>query len=100
MFLWKLTGTLTRNARYGIMMLMRTTLTLNDDVLRLARRKAARENRSLKDVINESLRLGLTLGEERSGEKYVFHLKTVQGRMMQGVDLHDRDKLFDLLNGR
>jgi hypothetical protein len=79
---------------------MRTTLTLNDDVLRLARRKAARENRSLKDVINQSLRLGLTLGRERSGAKYVFHLKTVRGRVMPGVDLHDRDKLFDLLDER
>lgn len=84
----------------GIMMLMRTTLTLNDDVLKMARQKAARENRSLKDVINESLRLGLTLGRQRSGTKYVFHLKTVRGRTMPGVDLHDRDKLFDLLNGR
>jgi hypothetical protein len=65
----------------------------------MARRKAARENRSLKDVVNESLRLGLTLGRRRSSAKYVFHLKTVRGRMMPGVDLHDRDKLFDLLRG-
>jgi hypothetical protein len=66
----------------------------------MARQKAARENRSLRDVINESLRLGLTLGQDRSGRKYVFRLKTVRGRIMPGVDLHDRDKLFDLLNGR
>ncbi len=45
----------------GIMMLMRTTLTLNDDVLKLARQKAARENRSLREVINEALWLCLTL---------------------------------------
>ncbi len=82
------------------MMLMRTTLTLSDDVLRMARQKAARENRSLKDVINESLRLGLTLGQRRLERKYAFRLKTVRGRIMPGVDLHDRDKLFDLLDGR
>jgi len=82
------------------MMLMRTTLTLSDDVLKMARQKAARENRSLRDVINESLRLGLTLGQRQSDRKYVFRLKTVRGRIMPGVDLHDRDKLFDLLDGR
>lgn len=82
------------------MMTVRTTLTLNDDILKMAREKAARENRSLKDVINESLRLGLTPDLQRSGAKYAFHLKTVQGRIMPGVDLHDRDKLFDFLDGR
>ena len=82
------------------MMLMRTTLTINDDVLRMAREKAARESRSLRDVINESLKLGLTLGQRRPGAKYVFRLKTVRGHIMPGVDLHDRDKLFDLLDGR
>jgi hypothetical protein len=82
------------------MMLMRTTLTLNDDVLGMARQKAVRENRRLKDVINECLQLGLTLGQRQTGAKYVFHLKTVKGRLMPGVDLNDRDKLFDLLDGR
>lgn len=66
----------------------------------MAREKAARENRSLKDVINECLRLGLTLGRKKSDVKYRFRLKTVRGRTMPGVDLHDRDKLFDLLDGR
>jgi hypothetical protein len=82
------------------MMLMRTTLTLNDDVLRMARQKAVRENRRLKDVINECLRLGLTLGQRQTGAKHAFHPKTVKGRLMPGVDLNDRDKLFDLLDGR
>jgi hypothetical protein len=91
---------LTAGTNYGIMMLMRTTLTLNDEVMKLARQKAARENRSLREVINESLRLGLTLGQHRSAARYVFRLKTVRGRIMPGVDLHDRDKLFDLMDGR
>jgi hypothetical protein len=85
---------------YGIMMPMRTTLTLNDDLLKMARQKAARENRSLKDVINEAVRQGLTLGSRTKGPRFVFKLKTVAGRVMPGVDLHDRDKLFDLLDGR
>ncbi|HEV8131213.1 MAG TPA: hypothetical protein VGQ81_08165 [Acidobacteriota bacterium] len=39
---------------------MRTTLTLDEDVLRSARRKAVEEGRPLKEIINEALRLGLS----------------------------------------
>ena len=82
------------------MMPMRTTLTLHDDVLRLARQRAARQSRPLKDVINEALRLGLALEREERGQRYRFTLTTVKGRLMPGVDLHDRDKLFDVMEGR
>ena len=82
------------------MMPMRTTLTLSDDVLKLARQRAARENRSLREVINESLRLGLSIDRQRKRADFVFRLKTVNGRTLPGVDLNDRDKLFDLLDGR
>jgi hypothetical protein len=90
----------TPGAPCGIMMPVRTTLTINDDIMKMARRKAARENRTLRDVINEALRQGLTLGDRRRGPRYVFKLKTVAGRLLPGVDLHDRDKLFDLMDGR
>jgi hypothetical protein len=82
------------------MMLMRTTLTLDDDVLRTARRRAAAEERPLKDVINEALRLGLNAGRSRPRTPFAFKLKVVDGRVMAGVDLTDRDKLFDLMDGR
>jgi len=81
----------------GIMMLVRTTLTLDDDLLRLARRRASDLDRPLKDVINDALRDGLTLGEPRHGRPYRFRLKTVAGSTQPGVDLTDRDKLFELM---
>lgn len=86
-------------AAVSIMMPMRTTMTINDDILKIARRKAAAENRPLRDVINEALRLGLALGQERP-TRYRFRLPTVKGRVLPGVDLTDRDKLFDLMDGR
>jgi len=79
------------------MMLVRTTLTLDDDLLRLARRRASDLDRPLKDVINDALRDGLTLGEPRQGRPYRFRLKTVAGSTQPGVDLTDRDKLFELM---
>jgi hypothetical protein len=80
------------------MMLMRTTLTLNDDVWKAARRRAREEDRPLKDVINEALRQGLALGNGLRPDPYTFRLVTVEGRLLPGVDLADRDKLFDLMD--
>jgi hypothetical protein len=79
------------------MMLMRTTLTLDDDVMKAARRRAKEQDRPLKDVINEALRHGLALSAGRRPAAYTFHLKTVPGRLLPGVDLTDRDKLFELM---
>jgi len=78
------------------MMLMRTTLTLDDDVLKAARRRAREQDRPLKDVINEALRHGLALGQSRRSA-YEFRLKIVDGRLLPGVDLADRDKLFEVM---
>ncbi len=78
-------------------MSMRTTLTLDDDVLKAAKRRARDQDRSLKDVINEALRHGLALSDARPPPAYAFRLKTVAGRLLPGVDLADRDKLFELM---
>jgi hypothetical protein len=80
------------------MMRVRTTLTLDDDVLKAARRRAREQERPLKDVINEALRQGLAMGAPHRPPAYRFRLKTVAGRLLPGVDLTDRDKLFDLMD--
>ena len=46
--------------------LMRTTLSLDDDVLAAARHIAARERRTLGEVVSELARLSLTRPERRS----------------------------------
>ncbi len=79
------------------MMSMRTTLTLDNDVLKAAKRRAREQDRPLKEVINEALRLGLALADAPSAPGYTFRLKTVDGRLLPGVDLTDRDKLFELM---
>jgi hypothetical protein len=90
---------LTGLPRQSIMMSMRTTLTLDDDVLKAAKRRARQQDRSLKDVINEALRHGLALSDaRRRPSPYAFRLKTVAGRLLPGVDLADRDKLFELMD--
>ncbi len=79
------------------MMTMRTTLKLDDDLMRLARRRATDLDRPLKDVINDALRDGLTQSDRERRDSNRFQLKTIAGRTLPRVDLTDRDKLFDLM---
>jgi hypothetical protein len=81
------------------MMFVRTTLTIDDDIMKRLRQKAAADDRPLKDVVNEVLRSGLATRRAES-DAYTFKLKTVPGRLLPGIDLTDRDKLLDLLDGR
>jgi len=60
--------------------------------------KAREQDRSLRDVINEALRHGLALSDTGQPPAYAFRLKTVAGRLLPGVDLTDRDKLFELMD--
>ena len=82
-------------------MLMRTTLTIGDDIMMTAKRYASHVNRPLKEVVGEALRLGLGLLTESPGRAASFNLTMVDGRGPQaGVRLDDRDALFDLMDGR
>jgi hypothetical protein len=51
---------------------MRTTLTVDSDLLEKARKAAAKQHRPIKVVINEALRLGLTQLQNNPPEKYVL----------------------------
>ena len=64
---------------------MRTTLTLDDDVAAQLRRIQRREDRSLKDVVNDALRRGLQeLGQPPTARK-PFRVKTYDvGRCLIG----------------
>lgn len=67
-------------------------------LLRQLKRKAAEEGRTLQEVANEALRLGLAGKASRSG--YRLRLRGWKAAEQPGVDILDRDKLFDVMNGR
>lgn len=67
--------------------------------MKLRRRRAAEQNRSLKDVINQALRIGLGAGRP-ARKRYRFRPPVMNGRLLPGVDQNDRDSLFDLPEGR
>ena len=77
---------------------MRTTIEINDDLFRKAKHRAADEGASLRQVVENALRV--YLAERRSTKPYRFRWRTESGRLQAGVRLDDRAALFDLMDGR
>ena len=77
---------------------MRTTLNLDDRLMRAVKRVAAETGRTMTEVIESSLREGLRRRRRSTG--YRLGMVTVEGRLRAGVDLTDRDSLYDFMEGR
>lgn len=75
----------------------RTTLTIDDRLFRELKKKSAEEGRTLQAVTNDLLRQALAAGPRKP---YCLRLRGWQAAELPGVDLLDRDALFDLMNGR
>lgn len=80
---------------------MRTTVRLPDELLRRARRRAAREGRTLTSLIEEGLSLVLTrpLKGLRQG-RIDLPVSSAKGGIQPGVDLNRSGDLEDLMDGR
>jgi hypothetical protein len=76
---------------------MRTTIDIADDLMRRAKKRAADEGVPLRDIVEAALREHLSGESKASG--YKFSWTTEKGELMPGVDLDDRDSLFDLMDG-
>jgi plasmid stability protein len=72
-------------------------LTIDDQLLRALKRKAAEEGRTLQAVANDLLRRALLA---KTLQPYELRLQGWKAAELPGVDLLDRDKLFDLMDGR
>lgn len=75
----------------------RTTLDIDDALLRELKKKAAAQGRTLQAVVNEHLKRAAATA---SGPPYDLRLEGWRAELRPGVDLFDRDTLFDLLDGR
>lgn len=75
---------------------MRTTIRLEDALLRRAKAAAAVSGRSLNDLIVDAVRAALA---PRTSPARVMELPTYKGRGLQlGVDLDDSASLLDLMD--
>jgi len=79
---------------------MRTTVRLDEDLLRQAKALAAQTGRTLTAVIEDGLREALARNRKRQ-ERSRAALPTFKGRGLRpGVDLDDTAGLLDILDGR
>jgi plasmid stability protein len=73
---------------------MRTTLTIDDAILRRLKDRAAREGRSFKDLVNQALRIGLAQKETPRPTKS-FRLKPHRLGMKPGFHKISMNQLYD-----
>jgi hypothetical protein len=77
---------------------MRTTIELDDELFGELKQEAARNRKTLREVVNDYLRKGMA--SPKTHKKYVFRWKaSPRGRIMPGVRINDRKSLYDLMDG-
>jgi hypothetical protein len=77
---------------------MRTTIDLPDDLLGEAKERAARERRSLSEVVADAVRSGLARAAEAETKVLPVTLTTFGvGGLQPGVDLDDSAALLELM---
>ena len=78
---------------------MRTTLNLDDELMRTLKRRAAESGRTLTEMIEEAVREMLARPEGADPDRE-FRWVSVRGRVRPGVDVADRDSLLEVMEGR
>ncbi|HEX5216302.1 MAG TPA: type II toxin-antitoxin system VapB family antitoxin [Vicinamibacterales bacterium] len=77
---------------------MRTTLDLDDRLIRDAKKRAADDGDTLTGVIERALRVYLTPPPAR-GTPFKLDLLTRKGKLVPGIDWDDRNALYDRMDG-
>jgi len=78
---------------------MRTTLNLDDDLMKALRKRAAETGRTMTELMEEALR-ALLAPRPAQREEREFHWVTCRGKLQPGIDLADRDSLLDAMEDR
>ena len=79
---------------------MRTTLRLDDDLLARLKQLALRRGTSLRDVVNATVRRGLSAPEPGGKKRRRFRVKPFHSRFRAGVDPEKLNQLTDDLEVR
>ena len=77
---------------------MRARIDINDVLFRVAKRQAAEWGTSLREAVEAALRQ--QFGKVMGAARYQLQWRPESGRLQPGVDLTDRDTLFDIMDGR
>ena len=75
----------------------RTTIVLDDDLLEQLRLRAASRGVGLSREIRDLLRSALMRQQQHEPDEASFDWPTTPGRLLPGVDIDDRDQLYDVM---
>ncbi|MCY4220923.1 MAG: hypothetical protein OXC25_14655 [Thiotrichales bacterium] len=76
---------------------MKTTLNLNDQILRQAKGQAAQGGITLTKFVEDALREKL-MAEHHQRPAFKLRMRTVRGYAPPNVDISDRDALYDVMD--
>lgn len=76
----------------------RTTLTIEDELFVQLKKRAASQGKPMGSLVNDLLRQAIASQSRR--KPFRMELDGWEADLQPGVDILDRDKLFDLMNGR
>ncbi|MGB6064981.1 MAG: hypothetical protein WBG50_09235 [Desulfomonilaceae bacterium] len=77
---------------------MRTTLRINDGLLKQAKKRAADEGRTLTSLVEDGLALILAKTKERPKKPLQLPVSKASGGVMAGVDLNRSCELEEAMN--
>ena len=80
-----------------MLLCMRTTIRLRDDLLRRAKKRAAEEGRTLTSLIEEGLNLLLSVPRKTGKPRVKLPVSKAKGGVQPGVDLNRSTDLEDLM---
>lgn len=78
---------------------MKTTLNLDPELMKSVKQRALDTNQTITALVETSLRQ-LLARDMTMRKPYRFTAKPVKGKLMPGVDLTDRDALYELMEDR
>jgi hypothetical protein len=78
---------------------MRTTLNIHDDLMRRVKKRAAETGATITEVVEDALRASVA-GQAPRRERYVLAWQPMAGRTLPGIDLADRDSLYEAMERR
>ena len=79
---------------------MRTTLNIDDKLMRGVKRRAVETGQTVTRVIENALHEAFARQKAARGRPFKLRWVTAHGRRRPGVDLTDRDSLYERMEGR
>jgi hypothetical protein len=79
---------------------MRTTLDLDDELLKQVRQIAARTNRTMTSIVEDALRTALNRRSEEKRRKVELPVSKRRGGLRPGIDIDNTAALLDILDAQ